>query len=118
VESPTKECTVAAESIVHMSGVERAEPLHGIRQPPLRTVPELVEMVVHQAVRVCPNAESIEHIAETLTELDSITFGEEHGGMIDPTIHHVVPSAFDVDTERSGHAPDHDEGVLHRGSDP
>jgi hypothetical protein len=51
-----------------------------------------VEVVVHQAVRVRPNAEPVEDVGEPLAEFDAIAVVEEDIGMIDTTIHHVVPA--------------------------
>ncbi|MGB7877285.1 MAG: hypothetical protein WBL31_00875 [Ilumatobacteraceae bacterium] len=116
VESTTEERPVSSHPVVDVAGVQRTQTLHRVGQPSIRTVPEQVEVVVHQAIRVRPNAEPVEHIGEPLTEFDAIAVVEEHIGMVDSTIHHVVPAVLDVRTKWSGHGPHHDEGVRRSGT--
>ncbi|HSP29296.1 MAG TPA: hypothetical protein VLN74_12155 [Ilumatobacteraceae bacterium] len=96
MEAPTKEGTVPAQSIIDMARVQGTEALHRVGQVSVRAVPQQVEVVVHQAVGVRLDAESIEHVGQALPELDSIALSEEHVSVVGSTIHHVVPSVFDV----------------------
>ena len=118
VEPPSEQRAVASDPIVDVAGVQRAEALHPGGQSAVGAVPQVMEVIVHQAVRVRANVEPIEHVSESLAHLDAVAVVEEHVAVVDSTIHHVVPTVFDVDAWWSGHTPIMNKGCYIAGLTP
>lgn len=57
-----------------------------------------VEVVVHQAGRVCPQAPSLGCDDKQRKETVPILFVNEHGLTSQATVHHVVPEARGLDS--------------------
>jgi hypothetical protein len=77
-----------------------------------------MKVVVEETVRVELDAEALVYVGQSLAEFDSIGVIEEHVAVIDATVHHVVPSVFDVDAQWSGHAAMMNPGCYIAGLTP
>jgi hypothetical protein len=96
VEPAAEQRSISTDSIVDVAGVQRAQALHPRRQTALRAVPEMMEVGAHQTVRVGHDPESVVDIGEPLAVFHSVTVVEEDRAAIDPTVHHVKPTTFDI----------------------
>ena len=97
MEAAPEQRPVTTETVVDVSRVHRADPLHRRRESPARASTQQMKVVVEEAVRVDLNAEALVDVGQSLAEFDSIGVIEEHVAVIDATVHHVVPSVLDVD---------------------
>ena len=107
VEAPAKE---RPEAVVDVPGVQRPEALHRWRQASVGTVPQVVEVSIHQAVGVGDDPEVLVRIGKLLAVFDSVAVVEEDDTAVDAPIHDMEPTVFDVRAQWSRHAP-----IMNRG---
>jgi hypothetical protein len=90
MESTTKERSIAADPIVGVACVHRAQSLHCFGQPAVRAVHEQMEVVVQQAISKYLDLEHFTDLAEESTKFDSINVAEEDRLPIDTPVGDVM----------------------------
>jgi len=79
MESATKERPVTTDPIVDVPCVHRAESLHSVGQPAVRTAQQQMEVVIHQAISKHFDLERFADLAAEPTEFDSVSVSKEDG---------------------------------------